>query len=152
MTSASRTAALALLGRRDYTIAELRQRLLDKGFETGEIHDTLERLQADGLLDDRRVAEAFVRTASRIKGRGRHRISRELQARGIDRSLAADLTARITPEEERAAIEGLLTRRRLPAELTPTDRRRLHAHLLRRGFSADVIHEALRSRGKSSDD
>ncbi|MEZ5319663.1 MAG: regulatory protein RecX [Vicinamibacterales bacterium] len=143
----ARTTALRLLGRRDYSVTELRDRLARRGYPADDIETTVERLQADGLLDDRRFAEAYVRTASRLKSRGRRRIERELVARGIDRSLAADLTAGITDDVETTAIERLLLRRRLSLPLAPAARRSLYQQLLRRGFSSDAISAALAGRG-----
>jgi regulatory protein len=140
------------LARRDYTTAELRAKLGDRGCDAGDIQATIDRLGADGLLDDRRVAAAHLRTASRIKGRGAHRIGRELVARGIDRSLAAELVAGLSVQDEVAAIDRLLLRRPLPSQPTLADRRRLYQHLLRRGFSTDAIAAALKARGDGVDE
>jgi regulatory protein len=144
--SAIRAAALRLLGRRDYTQAELDSRLIARGYPAAAVRDVLTRLAADGLVDDRRAAGAHVRTAGRIKGRGRQRIARELAARGVDEDLAADALAELSPDDERAALARLLARSPLPPHPTPADRRRLFQRLIRRGFSADLIARALRYR------
>lgn len=141
-------AALGLLGRRDYTTTELRAKLADRGYPIEDITKALQDLTAEGLLDDRRVAEAHVRTASRVKGRGRLRIRRELEARGVDRALVNELLANLPAEDEGAAIERVLSRKRWPARPTIADRRRMFQHLLRRGFPADAIAKAL---GKGED-
>jgi regulatory protein len=139
-----RPAALALLGRRDYTTRELADKLLARGFAADAVDETVHRLTADGLLDDRRVAAAYVRTASQVKGRGRIRIARELQARGVQKSVIDDVVGRLGPDEESRAIQSILARRRWPARPTLADRRRMFHHLLRRGFSPDVIAKAMR--------
>jgi regulatory protein len=144
--SALRPYALRLLGRRDYTGHELRSRLIDRGYPEETVEPLLTAFVAEGLLDDGRVAAAHVRTASRIKGRGRHRIRRELEARGIEASLAEQATAHLDGDEEAAALERLIARKTAGRPLEPDDRRRLFQHLLRRGFSADAIGKALRVR------
>ena len=148
----ARAAALQLLGRRDYTTAELRRKLLDREYSAPDVADAIERLTSAGLLDDRRVAIAHVRTAGTVKGRGRLRIQRELEARGIDRALIRELVASLPAADEAVAIERFLARKRLPARLTASERRRVFQQLLRRGFPADAVLKALRARGINPDD
>jgi SOS response regulatory protein OraA/RecX len=102
-------------------------------------------LVADGTLDDRRVGAAHVRTAHRVKGRGRLRIAKELEARGIDRDLARSLIGEVSAADEAAGIARVLLRKRIPDRLSPDGRRQIFQHLLRRGFTADAIADALRS-------
>jgi regulatory protein len=139
-----RPMALALLGRRDYTTRELSDRLLSKGFPAEAVDEALRSLTADGLLDDRRVAAAYVRTASQVRGRGRIRIAHELHARGVGRTVIDDVLRGLEPDDESQAIQAVLAKRRWPARPTLADRRRMFQHLLRRGFAPDVIAKALR--------
>lgn len=150
--SSARVAALRLLSRRDYTKAELRQKLADREFGSEEIDQALDSLSAESLVDDRRAAAAYVRTATRVKNRGRLRIRRELEARGVDRAVIRELLADMAPDDETAAVDRLLRRRNLPARLNVADRRRVFQQLLRRGFTPDVIAKALKSRGEESDE
>jgi len=138
-----------MLGRRDYTIHELRTKLLDRGYEPDAVTAVLVDLGDAGLIDDRRVAAAHIRTGSQIKGRGRYRLVRELEARGIDAELAAELVADLTAEEETATIERILARKHLPDRLVAADHRRIFQQLLRRGFPTDAIAAALKKRGLS---
>jgi regulatory protein len=142
-----RTAALLLLGRRDYTVVELRRRLTDRGYPENDIDTVVANLVADGSLNDQRVAAAHARTASGIKGRGRHRIQRELDARGVSRDLARDTAGTISPADETAAIDRFLDRKHLPARPDAATRRRVFQQLIRRGFPSDAIAKALRRRG-----
>ena len=108
-------------------------------------------LRAEGLLDDRRVADAHVRAASRVKRRGRLRIERELTARGIDRTTAHEALAALSPDDDLAAIRQVLARKRVPATLDQAARRRLFQHLMRRGFSTDAIAKVLGGRDADDD-
>jgi len=139
---ALRLAALRLLGRRDYTTAELTTRLIDRGYVPEEVAAAVARLTADGSLDDRRVARGHVRVASQAKGRGRLRIQAELQARGIESDIAREALADLSPDNDRKAIERFLTRRH-PDGLPAGSRDRVVRQLLRRGFPADAIAAVL---------
>lgn len=139
-------AALRLLGRREYTRAELADRLARRDFPADEIDATLQRLAGEGLLDDRRVAAAHIRVASRVKGRGRLRIARELETRGVAADLIREALDALPEEEDAEAIERILSRRNVPARMSMADRRKLFQQLLRRGFPSDAIARALRSR------
>jgi regulatory protein len=144
-----RAAALRLLGRRDYTRSELTDRLTARGYAPDDVEAALQRLAGEGLVDDRRVAAAFIRVASRVKGRGRIRIARDLEARGVDATIIRECLDALPEEEDDEAIQRILARRALPARLNMADRRRLFQQLLRRGFPADAIARALRDRGLS---
>ncbi len=150
--SRARTTALRLLTRRDYTATELRAKLLDREFAESEVASALADLIHDGLLSDRRVAESFVRVATTVKGRGRHRIERELQQRGVDRGIIREILGGLPEATERASIRRFLERKRLPARLTPAEHRRVFSQLVRRGFSADLIATMLRSGGAIDED
>jgi regulatory protein len=144
----ARATAFRLLSRRDYTTAELRDRLLARGFDARETDSLIDTLTADGTLDDRRVAAAHVRTAGRVKGRGRLRIVRELAARGIDRDDARELVRDFSAEDEAESIARVLARKHVPARPSAAERRRIVHHLLRRGFPGDAIAQALRRHGR----
>jgi regulatory protein len=145
-TGSARPAAVTLLSRRDYTAAEIRERLADKGFAAEDIDTAVRDLETAGAIDDRRVAAAHVRTAIGVKGRGRRRIEQELMARGVSRDVARAALAESSPDDEAAAIARFLARRRLPVRLDEGARRRLVQQLLRRGFSMGAITEGLRAQ------
>jgi regulatory protein len=144
-----RTAALRLLGRREYTVFELRTRLTDRGYTDESVDALVVSFVAERLLDDRRVAAAHVRSASRIKRRGRLRIERELVARGLDRAVVHDALGALSADDDLEAIRQIVQRKRLPARPDLAERRRMFQHLLRRGFSSDAISRVL---GRDRDD
>lgn len=142
----ARAAALRLLGRREYTRAELVRKLSERGYAPADVESTLQRLAGEGLLDDRRVAAAHVRVASRVKGRGRLRIARELDARGIDADIVRETLAALPEEEDAEALARILSRRNVPPRLSMAERRKVFQQMLRRGFPSDAIARALRAR------
>jgi regulatory protein len=150
--TSARTAAITLLARRDYTSRELRAKLRDRGHPPEAIDETVAALQAEGALDDRRVASAHARTATRIKNRGRLRVTRELEARGIPAGIIQDVVSALPASDEVATIRRILARKRWPDQPSLADRRRMYQHLVRRGFPADSIRRALGARGWEPDD
>jgi regulatory protein len=141
---------LRLLGRRDYSAAELTKRLIEKGYPDDDVARAVGELVADGSVDDRRLAHAYARSASAIKGRGRLRIKRELEARGIAAALASEATRALDSDDERATIARFIARKRGAAPLDRKARQRLYGQLIRRGFSAELVTRALRD--DSTDD
>jgi len=146
MAQMARAAALRLLSRRDYTTSELRAKLLAQEYAADEVEDVIRGLIDEALLDDRRTAAAYVRLASVVKGRGRLRIQRELETRGVDRALARELVGALPAADEASAIERFLQRKRVSSRLSVADRRRVFQQLLRRGFPAETIERALENR------
>ena len=148
-TRTARSAGLALVSRRDYTVAEVTTKLTDKDYDADAIADAIDFLRANRFVDDRRAAAAHVRTATAIKGRGRVRIARELAARGLAPEIIEEALRVVEPESERAAIQKILSRKRWPAKPTRAERDRMFRHLFARGFTADLISKAL---GRRQDD
>jgi regulatory protein len=97
------TDALRLLARRELTEKELRDRLLDRDHPRDEIDRVVAHLLESKTLDDDRVARAYARTASGIKGRGRLRVMRELTEMGVARQTATEAVAEVFADvDERA--------------------------------------------------
>jgi regulatory protein len=123
---------------------KLTGKLIDRGFTREAVDAAVERLADNRSVDDRRAAFAHVRTASRLKGRGRFRIQRELEARGFSRELTREALAELPPDEDLTAIKRFIDRKGRTVDETPADRRRLFNQLLRRGFSSAMISKVLK--------
>ena len=85
-----------------------------------------------------------MRTASRLKGRGKLRIQRELEARGFARDVVREALDEIPADEDAHAIQRFVERKRQTIDDSPAGRRRLFNQLLRRGFAAETIAKALK--------
>lgn len=142
--------ALRLIKNRLRSVAEVDQALKRRGVETEDRQQVIEELTAAGLLDDERLARAWVNDRDRFNPRGEQLLRQELRKKGIaDDVIRRVLADRKLREEEpidefeqarqvAAGREGLY--RALPAEAR---RRRLGNYLLRRGFSLDVVRRIL---------
>ena len=73
---AARVAALDALARRDHASADLRRKLLEKGYDAGVVAALLDVLRAEKLLDDRRYTENFVAYHA-ARGQGPMRVRAE---------------------------------------------------------------------------
>ena len=81
-------------------------------------------------LDDERVAARYARTAAEIKGRGRLRVMRELQAMGIAKAIAAEALGESSATRTSAPLVARALQKKLRApRRTPARRRRKRASL-----------------------
>jgi regulatory protein len=139
--------ALHLLAGRELTVKQLRDRLVDREHNREEIDRAIEHLLESKALDDARVAAAYVRTAIKIKGRGRLRVQRELQEIGVERDVASEALAEAFGDvDERTLIANALKKklRGKPKMTTSAEYARVYQFLLRQGFSPDGVNAALR--------
>jgi regulatory protein len=142
---------LKLLARRELSVHQVRERLLERGHPREEVEAAIERLLETGALDDRRVARAHARMAAGVKGRGRLRVVRELLAMGISNDVAAAAVADVYGElDERALIARALQKklRGRPKVTDPAEHARLYQYLLRQGFTPAGVVAALRKLGR----
>jgi regulatory protein len=141
--------ALNLLTARPYTARNLRRKLVQKGFAPSEIDATMQRLLGNGLLDDARYATQFARGKLLGPGSSRRRIRQQLFQRGIPGELA-DSAIDSVIEEEAVDLEAVVEKdaRKKLASLAGLDplvvKRRLYAHLARRGYDLDEINAVLK--------
>jgi regulatory protein len=143
---AAHAAALRLLAGREMSGARVGERLRARGFPDDVVTEAVARLAAAGVIDDRRAAQAAARTLVTVRQRGRHRVRRELEQLGFDKELARETLDRVFGDADEAAVlanvvaSKLRGRRSIP---DPPAYRRLFSALLRRGFPADLVREAL---------
>jgi regulatory protein len=142
-------AGLKMLGRRELSEAQIRQRLARRGHEPDDIEGAVTRLKSDRSLDDARVAGAIVRTETSLRRHGRLRVKRQLQAAGIDADVAAEALDAVFAEIDPDALLEASLARRLPADRAIADDRefqRLYRYLATQGFDSDRILALLRRR------
>jgi regulatory protein len=133
---------LRALERRSFARADLGRRLLRKGHPRAAVEAAVERAFGLGLLDDAAFALTYVQTRA-ARGRGPSRLTRDLMAMGVERSVIDRALAAEWPEgSDRSRVPMALAAKRA-AQLgdlpRPVKRRRLLAYLARRGFSGRDI-------------
>lgn len=134
--------AVALLARREYARAELRDRLLAAGGDVAEVDATLAELAVQGYLSDDRYAHAIVR---RKRGDFAQRaIVATLKAKGVDPATAREALADVPLDDEKA-LADLWRRRFGQSPCDERERARQVRFLQARGFALSAILRLLRA-------
>lgn len=140
--------ALGLLVRREHSRRELRQKLVRRGVESGEIEAALETLTRQDFQNDVRFAHALAR--SRLAaGYGPVRIRAELAQHGLDAGLVEQAIADLDCDWPAQAAELAARRFQQKMPIDPTMRRKAAGFLLRRGFDTGVAYAAVRLLGRA---
>jgi regulatory protein len=140
--------AVKLLAAKPRSVAELRERLLEKEWtDEAAVEHALAKLKEYGYLDDDRFAFGFASYRVRQRPVGRQRLARDLQTKKVSKETAdaaLELVYAETPEEELVAraIEKRTRLRGRPS--TRQEVKSLYDHLLRLGFSYDLIIRKVR--------
>jgi regulatory protein len=147
MPDSAYIAALKMLGGRELSERQVRQRLARKKYEPDDIEAAIARLVRDRSIDDDRAARAMVHAETSLKKRGRLRVKRRLETAGIAPAVAqrAIQDAFQTIDAE-ALIAGALQKRLRGREQIADDRefQRLYRYLVGQGFEPDRVLALLR--------
>lgn len=139
--------ALRLLARRPLCRQELRERLLEDGSAAAEIDDALDRLEADGVIDDLKLSLHYIVARANRLGLGRTRMLAELERRGVDPEDARAAWARAVREghvdPDALARKAAAKRIGGAGAIDPGRYRRVYNALLRAGFDPTAIRAAL---------
>jgi len=138
-----------LLAAKPRSINELRERLLEKEWTNEEIVEgVIAKLGEYGYVNDERFAFGYASSRVRQKPLGRGRLLRDLQLKKVDRETADEAVRLVfeeTPEEELIdrAIQKRMRLRGVPQ--TRPETKSLFDHLLRQGFSFDLVIRRVRA-------
>ena len=144
--------AVTLLAAKPRSVAELRERLLEKGWTNSEIVDAvLEKLSEYKYLDDRQYAADLAVSKLRQRPQGRRRLKQTLSQKKLDKDIVDEAISSAfekLPEAELIdqAIEKQIRLKGKPK--TREDVKKFYDHLLRRGFSYDLVANRMRGLGK----
>jgi regulatory protein len=147
----ARQIALRTLAARGRSVAEVKAKLRDRGIDPDVIDAEVERLKAEGLLNDRDLAEHLVWSLTEHKKLGPVAIRQAL----IKRKIPGAIIDQVLPsasDVEPDVIEQLATERmRVLRGLEPeVQKRRLLGFLARRGYSGSEVYRAVdRAVGES---
>lgn len=133
----------ALLDRRARTRAELRERLLARGYESAPVELVLDQCVAQGLVDDLAFARQWVAAQQRRRGVGARWLHARLRSLGVEEETVRAVLGEVREDTDEIAeaLRALATRRLdLEAEV---HRRRAARFLQSRGFSSSAILGAL---------
>ena len=145
--------AAKLLAAKPRSVAELRERLLERsGVTENIVEEIIGRLKEYGYLDDERYALSYASLKVKQRPIGRRRMQQDLKNKKVTNQVAAealDLVYAETPEEELIdqAIEKRIRLRGRPK--TRLEAKSLFDHLLRQGFAFELVSEKVRRIAKT---
>src|SRR5882672_12679212 len=140
---------LKMLGRRELSEKQVRQRLSRKEHSPDEIDVAVARLREERAINDQRVAEAIARMETGIRKRGKVRVRLQLQRAGIPKETAKQAIDSVFEGiDDEALIEASLRKRLRGRETIADDRefQRLFRYLVGQGFESDRVMQALRAK------
>ena len=137
---------LSLLARAEQSVFMLRMKLEAREFSRRAVGIAVDRLIAEGLLDDRRFADAYA--ASRLahrssKAEGPASLVTALRNRGVDRTVAAESVAALLGPGEREAALATASAKELKRSGGDKDAARRRLREL--GFKSEEITEQFES-------
>lgn len=128
---------------------EMTQRLEKKGYSPRIIRKTIEYLSEIDYLNDENFARAWIQNKMQAAPVGWPLLRYQLRQKGITQKLTDKLFSEYAGryDEVDAAKKLAVSRRRRYKDLAPIKiKRRLYGYLRRRGFSQEIILEAMNKK------
>ena len=126
---------------------ELRQKLRLKGAGAKLIEEVVGELKDKGLIDDQKFAQSWAESRMANKPMGKFLLRRELLQKGIKRDTIEQVVQETYREEDEVELARNLLRRKARMYKNPEEvkiKKRMADFLLRRGFSYDVVRQAIK--------
>ena len=139
---------LKMLGRRELSEKQIRQRLARKEHSPEDIDEAVARLREERAINDRRVAEAIARSETSLRQRGKIRVRMQIERAGIAKETAKAAIDAVFGDIDDAALLESSLRKRLRGRESIADQRefqRLFRYLLGQGFESDRVMKALKA-------
>ncbi len=145
-SSKALNSAYRLLAVKDRGEKELAGRLRAKGFGSRGITDAMERLKAEGLINDARFIKRWIADCMAFRPKGPLAIRSELIKKGLEKGLIDTIMGDdSTGYNERDLAASLAEKKIESLEDASNIRRKkaVYEYLARRGFSFDVINDII---------
>jgi regulatory protein len=135
--------AVKLLAAKPRSIAELRERLLEKSWATEDVVEAvIKKLSEYGYLNDERFAFGYASFQVRQRPVGKQRLQRALAMKKVDRETADEAIKLVFEEVPEDTLIDRVIEKRVRLRGRPETReetKSLFDHLLRKGFSYDLV-------------
>lgn len=145
--------AVKLLAAKPRSVAELRERLLEKLWTNSGIVDAIiEKLKEYKYLDDEQYARDLAVSKLRQKPQGKRKLQQSMSQKKLDKTIVDEAITEAFEKLPEADLIDLAIEKRLRLKGKPEtreDTRKFYDHLLRQGFSYDLIREKLSSLAKT---
>lgn len=139
--------AMNLLKEREYTTAQLREKLRSGDYPERAVDEALAYVASYHYTDDLRYAVGYI--TYHESDRSRRRIEQDLRAKGIDEETLeqawSEWEAQGGTQDEETMIRALLVKRRYDPETADyRETAKQTAFLMRKGYSAEAIRNAIK--------
>lgn len=139
--------AMGLLSYKEWTESAMAERLAKRGCDEAGISEAMAWLKEQGLIDDKKYAEAFASERMRTRRWGLIKLSAELKKRGIGSELIEDAIAPLKGDaEENTALSAFQKWLRIKREELPLSRElkiKAMNHLRSKGFTGQAVSFAV---------
>ena len=147
--------ALKMLGRRELSEAQVRERLARREHDPGAIDAAVARLLAERAIDDRRVAEAIARTETSVRRHGKLRVLRKIESAGIAPATAKRAVDAVFEDIGPGELLEAALRKRLRGRDQISDKAefaRLYRYLVGQGFEPERVLTRLKRNHTDHED
>lgn len=133
--------------------ADIRSKILKKGFSPAEAEKMLAYLIANKYIDESRFSRAYAVDKVRFSGWGRMKVRMGLRGKGMPDAVISQALDYIPENEYSEALQKVLLAKAKSLDLTDVkDRQKLYRHLASRGFESQLIITAIRTFMNSHSD
>lgn len=141
----SYTQTINFLSYRMRTKKEIRDYLVKKEVDSEHITQIIDRLTKEKLLDDKEFAEMFVRTRINTSSKGPMIIKKELIEKGVSASIADEAVEHYPYEAQFEKVTKWIEKKLNQGKKDSFRKQvqQLQATLMQKGFTQDVIKDAL---------
>ena len=148
--------AVKLLTAKQRSVAELRERLLEKAWTNFEIVDrVIEKLKEYGYLDDRKYASDLALSKLRQRPQGKRKLEQSMSQKKLDREIRDEAIVAAFEKIPEAELIDRAIQKRLRLKGRPGTReetKKFYDHLMRQGFDFDLVREKMSDVGKLESD
>ena len=129
--------AVKYISYRPRTEQEMRKRLL-KHYVSSDVEITIAKCYQNNLLNDQQFSEMWIASRTNSRPKSAYMIKRELISKGVSKQIAEEAVQSVDDNEN--ALNAANKKTRSISHL-PKDQfiRKLMDHLLRKGFSRDIV-------------
>lgn len=138
--------ALNALSRKMRTSYEIGMRLEEKGWTKEVVHEVLQRLREEKLIDDAVYAQEWAQQRVKSRGKGKMWVRHELRQKGVEKPLIEEALGMVSEEEELTSAHELALKKWRSSSGDVQDlRRKTGSFLMRRGYSGSLVSRVLRN-------
>lgn len=137
-------AALSYVAWRSRSAQEIRAHLKRKKYPPEWIEESLQKLEAQGFVDDREFARRLTNYRIRQQKKGSRWVRQELLQKGVKPEDVGGALESVDEEAEYRAAAELARKRWKPGDDPVASVRKLAQYLLRRGFPSGTVRRVVR--------